>query len=157
MTRSGRSPSCSALSACGRCSSRAAGTACGRCSPRAALTPSGRPSRSWRAEGGQAAVEFVAVLPLVALLGLLCWQAVLAGQAVWLSGAAARAAARADALGHDPGTAARRVLPAALAERVRAWGDGAGSVTVRLGIPAVVGGIELTSITARARFASQAG
>jgi hypothetical protein len=99
----------------------------------------------------------VAVLPLVALLGLMCWQAVVAGQAVWLSGAAARAAARADALGDDPRAAARRVLPGALADGVRAKGDGAGSVTVRLPIPAVVGGVELIAITAKAHFASQAG
>lgn len=102
-------------------------------------------------------MELVALLPLIALLGLLCWQAVVAGQAVWLSGAAARAAARADALGDDPRAAARRVLPGALAERVRATGDGEGSVTVRLPIPAVVGGIDLTTISAKARFASQAG
>ncbi|UGS35193.1 hypothetical protein [Capillimicrobium parvum] len=108
-------------------------------------------------ERGQASVELVAVLPLVVLLGLLCWQAVVAGQAVWLSGAAARAAARADALGDDPRAAARRVLPGALAAGVRAKGDGGGSVTVRVAIPAVVGGIELTAVTAKAHFASQTG
>jgi hypothetical protein len=113
--------------------------------------------RSGARERGQASVELVAVLPLVVLLGLLCWQAVVAGQAVWLSGAAARAAARADALGDDSRAAARAVLPGALAKGVRARGDGSGSVRVRLPIPSVVGGIELAAVSARARFASQAG
>jgi pilus assembly protein CpaE len=52
---------------------------------------------------GQATVEAVATLPFVVLVVLVCWQLAVAGQALWLSGAAARAAARAQALGHDPG------------------------------------------------------
>src|SRR4051794_11995649 len=63
---------------------------------------------------GQASVELVALLPLVAVLAAVMWQSVLAGQAVWLAGSAARAAARARAVGADPRVAARRVLPAAL-------------------------------------------
>src|SRR3954471_3548096 len=47
--------------------------------------------RTLRDESGQAAVEFVAVLPLVALVVAVLWQAVLAGQAVWSSAGAARA------------------------------------------------------------------
>ena len=60
---------------------------------------------------GQASVELVALLPLMAVLAGLLWQAVVAGQAVWLAGSAARAAARATALGADAPAAARRVLP----------------------------------------------
>jgi hypothetical protein len=105
---------------------------------------------------GQASVELVGVLPLVALLGLLCWQAVVAGQAVWLSGAAARAAARASALGQDPTAAARRALPGALAPGVRVHSDQPGAVELRLTIPAVVGGLDLAAVRARARFAPQA-
>jgi len=55
--------------------------------------------RGWRREVGQASVETVALLPLVVLVGALLWQAVVAGQALWLSAAAARAAARAAAVG----------------------------------------------------------
>lgn len=103
-------------------------------------------------ERGQATVELVAVLPLVALLGLLAWQAVVAGHVAWRSGSAARAAARASAIGADAEAAARRVLPGA---RVREDGDGA--ITLTVAVPAVVAGIELAEIETRARFAPQAG
>jgi hypothetical protein len=105
---------------------------------------------------GQAAVELVAVLPVVALLGLLAWQAVVAGQAVWLAGSAARAAARAGAIGGDAGLAARRVLPGrfvAAGVRVRSARDG--EVRVSVGIPLVVAGVRLASVSTRARFAPQ--
>ena len=55
--------------------------------------------RARRGQTGQAAVETVALLPLVVLVGALLWQAAVAGQALWLSAAAARAAARAAAVG----------------------------------------------------------
>ena len=55
--------------------------------------------RARRGQTGQASVETVALLPLVVVVGALLWQAVVAGQALWLSGAAARAAARAAAVG----------------------------------------------------------
>jgi pilus assembly protein CpaE len=110
-----------------------------------------------RCTRGQATVELVGVLPLVALLALLCWQAVVAGQAMWLSGAAARAAARASALDQDATVAARRVLPRALDPGVAVDDAGGGDVRVRLTIPAVVGGIGLTTIDERARFAAQGG
>jgi hypothetical protein len=41
-------------------------------------------------ERGQAAVELVTALPLVALVALLLWQVTVAGQAAWLSGAPTR-------------------------------------------------------------------
>jgi pilus assembly protein CpaE len=110
-----------------------------------------------RSTRGQAAVELVGILPLLVLVGLLCWQAVIAGQAVWLSGAAARAAARASALDQDAQAAARRVLPGALADGVSVEDAGAGDVRVRVEIPAVVGGIDLASVSERARFAAQDG
>ncbi len=110
-----------------------------------------------RSTRGQATVEFVGVLPALALIGLLCWQAVIAGQAVWMSGAAARAAARASALGQDAETAARRVLPGALADGVSVDDAGGGDVRVHVAIPAVVVGVDLASVTERARFAAQGG
>jgi hypothetical protein len=101
-------------------------------------------------------VELVALLPTIVLLGALLWQAVVAGQAIWVAGAAARAAARAGAVGGDPGAAARRALPGGL-ERgltVRAGDDG--SAEVRVAVPLVIGGGRLATVTARARFAPQA-
>jgi hypothetical protein len=115
--------------------------------------PPPRPSRDSR---GQAAVELVAVLPLVVLLGLLAWQAVVFGQAVWLSGAAARAAARAAAIGYDPAAAARSVLPDSLGRGLDVSAGDDGSVTLRLVVPAVVVHVQLASLRARARFVPQA-
>jgi hypothetical protein len=105
-----------------------------------------------RDERGQATVELVAVLPLVALLALLAWQGAVAGHAAWMSGSAARAAARASAIGGDPEAAARRVIAGA---EVDDKGDG--EVTVRVPVPAVVAGVQLTAIETRARFAPQGG
>lgn len=103
---------------------------------------------------GQAAVELVAVLPLLVLIVLALWQLAVAGQAAWLAGAAARAAARAHAVGGDEGMAARGVLPSSLEHglRVRARDDG--SVALTLAVPSVVGG-RLTTISSRARFEPQ--
>ncbi|MBJ7332619.1 MAG: hypothetical protein JHC95_22175, partial [Solirubrobacteraceae bacterium] len=63
---------------------------------------------------GTATVEFVALLPLIVVLALGAWQALVAGQAAWLSGGAAGAAARAVAVGTDPKAAARGALPRSL-------------------------------------------
>jgi hypothetical protein len=107
---------------------------------------------------GQASVELVALLPLLALVVAVLWQAVVAGHAVWLAGTAARAAARAQAVGADAPAAARRVLPPRLRRtaQVRAAADGA--ITVRVRIPAVVGGgRSLGGFSTRARFAAQDG
>jgi len=104
---------------------------------------------------GQASVELVALLPLVGLLAALLWQALLAGETVWLSGGAARAAARAVALGADPVVAARGVLPSRLERGLRVRREGDGSVALVLRVPAVLGGGTLASVTTRARFEAQ--
>lgn len=110
---------------------------------------------SLRVQRGQATVELVALLPLVAVVAGLLWQVVLAGQAVWLSGAAAQAAARATAIGADADAAAQRALPRHLARGVtidRAAEDG---VRVRVRIPSIVGGAVLGAVSARARLQPQ--
>lgn len=114
------------------------------------------PTRFWSRAGGQAAVEMVALLPLI-LIGLAgCWQAVLAAHTGWSASAAARAAARAHAVGAGELAAARAALPASLDGRVAVDADEGGEgVTVRIEIPAVVPGLHLGSLTARAAFASQ--
>jgi Flp pilus assembly protein TadG len=104
-------------------------------------------------EGGQAAVELVAVLPVLGLVLALAWQAVVAGQSWWLAGAAAREAARASALGADPGAAARRVLPRDARVDARPAADG--SIRIHLAIPAVVPGLRLGSVAVSARMEPQ--
>jgi hypothetical protein len=107
-----------------------------------------------RQAAGQATVETVALLPIVALVGALLWQGAVAGQAMWLAGTAARRAARAEAVGADPRAAAIAVLPERL-ERglvVRVERDG---VRVRIRVPAVAGGGRLATVSARAHLQAQ--
>lgn len=111
--------------------------------------------RSLRSDDGQATVELVALLPLVGLLVALLWQALLAGETVWLSGAAARAAARAAAVGADPAAGARSVLPARLERGLRVQQARDGAVELVLRVPAVLGGGTIAAVTARARFEAQ--
>ena len=109
-----------------------------------------------RNQSGQATVELVAVLPFIALLALVLWQLAVAGQAAWLAGSAARAAARAQAVGGDAAAAARSVLPSWLDEGVRVHAGRDGAVTVAIGVPSVVGRARLTTIESHARFEPQA-
>lgn len=104
---------------------------------------------------GQATVELVALLPLVGLLAALLWQALLAGETVWLSGGAARAAARAAAVGADPVDAARAVLPARLEHGLRVERERDGGIALVLRVPAAVGGGTIASVTTHARFEAQ--
>jgi hypothetical protein len=91
-------------------------------------------------ERGQASVELLGVLPAVLLAALAAWQIVLAGHTAWLAGNAARVAARAEAVGRDPGTAGRGALPVHLRRGsiVRERHDG--RIDVRVRIPIVVKG-----------------
>ena len=109
-----------------------------------------------RGEDGQASVELVAVLPVLVVIALLAWQAVVAGEAWWLAGTAAREAARAAAVGRDPGAAARAVLPGRMRDglRVKTGREGDG-LRVRVQVPAVVEGMRLGSVSARARMEPQ--
>ncbi|HVP01280.1 MAG TPA: hypothetical protein VMT10_01815 [Solirubrobacteraceae bacterium] len=101
-------------------------------------------------ECGQASVELVALLPLIAALALAGWQGVVAAQERWLAAGAARAAARAQLVGRDPGSAARRLLPGGLARRVQVARRADGRIEVRLPVETVVGGLRLGSVRALA-------
>jgi pilus assembly protein CpaE len=111
---------------------------------------------SARGQHGQATVELVALLPFLVAVAFGLWQAVVAGQAVWLAGAAARAAARAEALGQDPAPAARAALPPRLEDGLRVASAADGGVRVTLRIPSVLTHGAVASTSARARFPPQA-
>jgi hypothetical protein len=104
---------------------------------------------------GQATVELVALLPVLAALIAALWQAVLAGQAVWAATAAARAAARAHAVGSDARREARTHLPAALERDLRVSTRSGGEVEVSVRIPALPGLPSPGRATAGAHFEPQ--
>ena len=107
-------------------------------------------------QSGQAAVELVAVLPVLIALLAGVWQVALVGHASWSAATAARAAARADALGLDARAAARAHLPTGL-ERglgVREAARG-GEVTVTVRVPSVIGGARVGRVSATSAFAAQ--
>ena len=85
-------------------------------------------------ERGQSSVEFLGVLPAALLVALAAWQLALAGQASWLAANAARVGARAQAVGRDPGPAARSALPSYLRGRAEVRQDGE-RVLVRVRLP----------------------
>ena len=101
-------------------------------------------------EDGQAAVELAALLPWVAAVLLVAWQLVVAGDARSSAAIAARAAARAAAIGADPEVAARDRLPQRLRRglRVRTLADGTVSVSVR--VPALAAPLDLGRVRAEA-------
>ena len=115
----------------------------------------GRARVRGRAEGGQATVELVAVLPLLAVVLLVLWQAALAGHATWAATAAARAAARAHAVGGDPARAARAHLPRRLERDLEVGAAAAGWVRVAVPIPALPGLPALGRARATAHFEPQ--
>jgi len=106
------------------------------------------------AQRGQAAVELVAVLPLVAALLAALWQLALVGDTWWAAAGAARAAARAEAVGHEPRAAAQSVLPGRLERGLRVRPAGEGGVRVSVRIPSSFG-LDVGSVSARSRFAPQ--
>jgi hypothetical protein len=108
-----------------------------------------------RSETGQASVELVGLLPLIAVVGVALWQAVVAGQAAWLAGSSARAAARANAVGGDARAAAASTLPGALRRGLRVEKRSDGTVRVRIGVPSVVGAGRLATLTSTAHFEAQ--
>lgn len=111
--------------------------------------------RDSRRSRGQASVELVALLPAIALVVAALWQGVVAGQALWLSGSAARAAARAHAVGDDTRRAARAALPGSLARRVSVEERANDTVTVRIRVPAIVGGGTVGTVAAVASLPRQ--
>ena len=110
--------------------------------------------RCLRSSSGQASVELVALLPLLAVVAAGVWQVALLGHAVWASGVAARAAARAEAVGGDGRPAALRPLPASLRGGASVRRGENGEVRVTVAVPAVVGG-HLGSVASTARFEPQ--
>ena len=108
-----------------------------------------------RDQQGQASVELVALIPAIVALCFVLWQGLVAGQAAWLVGSAARAAARAEAVGGDATAAARSRLPEALRHGLKVTQRRDGAVAVRVVIPLVVSHRSLGTVSATARMEPQ--
>ena len=107
-----------------------------------------RSTRGSTSSPGQASVEFVAVLPALAISLILAGQAVAAGWALWSAGNAARVGARVERVGSDGGAeaAARRALPGPLRDGAAIQaGEG---VRVRVRVPALLPGITMPYVSA---------
>ncbi len=88
-------------------------------------------------------MEVVAAVPFLLLAFLVAAQVVLAGQALWSAGVAARAGARAALVGGDATAVARKALPPSL--RAGARVEQGGEVSVRVRVVALLPGLpELT-------------
>jgi hypothetical protein len=135
-------------------SSPAAATAGTAVSSRAAATAASLRAAA-RRECGQATVELVALLPCLAALLAALWQLALFGYAEWAASAAARAAARAHAVGRDPGEAARRHVPGSLRTGLRVSAGVDGDVSVALRVPRLPGVPSLGRVHASAHFEPQ--
>jgi len=98
------------------------------------------PLRALAGGTGQAAVELVALLPLVVAVALAILQALAAGLAGELAGHAAQSGAVALAEGRDGVAAARAALPGWARSRMRVEVDG-GRVRVRVTPPSLLPGM----------------
>jgi hypothetical protein len=87
-------------------------------------------------ERGTASVELVAVVPFLLLAVVAAAQIALAGQALWSAGVAARAGARAAAVGGDAVAAARSALPPSMREGAKVEDED--EVSVRVEVPRLI-------------------
>lgn len=98
--------------------------------------PSDQSRRRVFAQDGQAAVSFVAVLPLLLAACVLVAQVAVVGYSAWSAASAARAGARAVLVGEPPEPAARAALPGALGGRASvAVDEPSGEVEVEVVAP----------------------
>jgi pilus assembly protein CpaE len=112
-----------------------------------------RARRAARGEEGTASVELVAVVPFLLLAVLAAAQIALAGQALWSAGVAARAGARAAAVGKDPAAAARAALPPSM--RDGATVEDEDGIAVKVGVPLLIPA--LPEVRVRARSSLEVG
>jgi len=102
---------------------------------------------------GQASVETAVVLPVLLVLALACWQALLVGWTAVSAEHAVRAGARAVLVGDDPRPAAVAALPGSMRQGLVVDRDD-GRVRVQVAVPAIVPGFSLT-LTAEAAAVRQ--
>lgn len=106
-------------------------------------------------EEGTASVELVAVVPFLLLALLVAAQIALAGQALWSAGVAARAGARAAAVGGDASAAARSALPPSMRDGAKV--DDEDGVAVRVEVPRLIPALPELRVGARSGLEAGGG
>jgi hypothetical protein len=104
---------------------------------------------------GQASVELVAVLPILLVLALIAAQVALAGYGAWSAANAARAGARAAAVGGDVRAAATSAVPVPFRPGIEVRDDQ--DVSVALRAPSLLPGAEGVPVRAVASLVDGAG
>ncbi|HET8956291.1 MAG TPA: hypothetical protein VFN18_11595 [Solirubrobacterales bacterium] len=116
------------------------------------------PPEAWDAahgEEGTASVELVAAVPFLLLALLVAAQIALAGQALWSAGVAARAGARAAAVGGDASAAARSALPTSMREEAKVEDED--GVSVRVAVPRLIPALPELRVGARSGLEAGGG
>lgn len=103
--------------------------------------------RAGHREEGTASVELIAAIPFLLLALLVAAQIALLGQALWSAEIAARAGARAAAVGESGTVAAKRALPPAL--RSGAEIEDEHGVSVRVPVPLLLPGAPSLKVETR--------
>ena len=104
---------------------------------------------------GAASVELVATLPFLGLALLVAAQIAIAGAALWGAAISARAGARAQQVGGEPASAARRALPPSLREEARV--SAREGVEVRVAVPKLLPGLPPVAVAARSSLGPGGG
>lgn len=105
-----------------------------------------RAEQAAHGEEGTASVELVAVVPFLLLAVLAAAQIALAGQALWSASVAARAGARAAAVGGDAAAAARLALPPSMRREAKVENEG--EVSVRVALPRLISSLPVVRVEA---------
>lgn len=104
---------------------------------------------------GAVSVELVATLPFLGLALLVAAQISISGAALWSAAVSARAGARAQEIGGEPASAARRALPPSLREEARvSAGEG---VEVRVAVPKLLPGLPPVAVAAHSSLGPGGG
>lgn len=105
-------------------------------------------------ERGQGAIELVGLIPLLLVLILFAWQAILTGAAAYLASNSAQEGARAAAVGGDVTSAANAAVPGWLAESVDVQQLGGTRVKVTIRPPLLMPGARPMGMTVSASAGS---
>lgn len=114
-----------------------------------------RAGHAGQGEEGTASVELVAVVPFLLLAVLAAAQIALAGQALWSASVAARAGARAAAVGGDAAAAARAALPPSMRREAKVEDEG--EVSVRVAVPRLIPSLPVVRVAASSGLVPSGG